>query len=121
MLPLTYRQSSTLDQYRVNRFLVRGVAPEDRGLAAITLEAAEYCQEQGRVVAALYGWVPMVMPFFIIAPFLSKAVDGHVDAIVFVLFILSGVVANVMLNPWVRPSRVARSVDASRRVLASTA
>lgn len=118
VLPPTYRKSSTLDQYRVNRLLVKGAAPDDRKLAAITLAAAEYCQSQSRVVAAAYGWMPMLTAFFIIAPFLQSAVDGHVGAIIFVLFVLSGVVANLMLNPWIRPRNMARSAEAARRVLA---
>jgi hypothetical protein len=118
VLPLAYRQLSTLDQYRVNRFLVRGVAPDDRELAATTLAAAEYCQSQSRVVAAVYRWVPMLAPFCIILPFLPSAFDGHVGATIFVLFILSGVVANLMLNPWTRPKNVARSLEASKRLIA---
>jgi hypothetical protein len=110
---------STLDQYRVNRFLVKGVAPDDQELAAITLAAAEYCQSPSRVVAAVYRWVPMLTPFCIVVPFLPSAVDGHVGAIIFALFILSGVVASLMLNPWTRPKNGAKSMEASRRVIAS--
>ena len=117
MLPLVYRQLSTVDQYRVNRFLVKGMAPRDQELAATTLAAAEYCQSQSPVIAAVYRWVPLLAPFGIILPFLSSAVDGHVGAIIFVLLILSGVVATLMLNPWTRPKNVARSAEATRRVL----
>jgi hypothetical protein len=119
VLPLRYRELSTLDQYRVNRFLVKGVAPDDQELAATTLAAAEYCQSQSRVIAAVYRWVPLLAPFGIVIPFLPNAVDGHVGAIIFVLFILSGVVATLMLNPWTRPKNVARSADTARGVLAS--
>jgi hypothetical protein len=93
------------------------MAPDDQELAAITLAAAEYCQSQSRVIAAVYRWVPMLAPFCIVISFLPRAVDGHVGAMIFVLFILSGVVATLMLNPWTRPKNVARSADAARRVL----
>jgi hypothetical protein len=50
---------------------------------------------------------------------LPGALDGQVETMIFVLFIALGVVGNLLLNPWTRPKNVARSMEASKRALAS--
>jgi hypothetical protein len=117
-VPPKFRKLSSFDQFRVCRFLTRGVAPNDPELAAITLDAAESYQTQSRALALLFRWLPMVLALSLIVFTLPAALDGKVEMVIFFLFIVLGVAANLMLNPWTRPKNVARSTEASRRVLA---
>lgn len=118
-MPAKYRQLPTLDQFRVQRFLTRGEAPNDPGLAAITLDAAESYQTKSRVLAALFRWVPMVLALLLAIPILPGALDGQIEKMILLLLIVLGVVGNLMLNPWTRPKNVAKSMEASKGVIAS--
>jgi hypothetical protein len=105
------------DQFRVFRFLTRGEAPAERKLAAITLDAAERYQTRSRVLSALFRWLPIALAFSLIVSSLSGALDGRVEMVVVLLFGALGLVGNLMLNPWTRPTNVARSLKASRGVV----
>lgn len=118
-MPPEFRELSSLDQFRVCRFLTRGEAPDEPGLAAITLDTAEYFQARSRVVAVVFRWSPFVLALSLIVSTLSGALDGQVEMMIFVLFVVLGVVGNLLLNPWTRPKNVVRSMEASKRVLAS--
>ena len=112
-----YRALSVSDQFRVFRFLTRGEAPSDRELAAVTLDAAERYQTRSRVLAALFRWLPIALALSLIVPSLPGALDGRVEMVIVLLFGALGLVGNLMLNPWTRPTNVARSLEASRRVV----
>jgi hypothetical protein len=81
-MPTKFQELPTLDQFRVQRFLTRGEAPDDPELAAITLDAAEHYQAQSRVLAALLRWVPMVLGLFLIVFTLPGALDGRVEMVI---------------------------------------
>lgn len=117
-VPPKFRELSSLDQFRVGRFLTRGEAPDDPELAAITLEAAGRYQTQSRVLAALFGWFPMVLALLLMVSTFPAALDGQVEMVIFFLFSVLGVVGNITLNPWTRPKNVAKSMEASRRIAA---
>lgn len=117
-MPSKFRELSSFDQFRVCRFLTRGEAPTDPELAGITLDAAEHYQTRSRAAAALFRWCPMVLALALFVLTLPGALDGQVEMVIFFLFIVLGVVGNIMLNPWTRPKNVARSVEASKRVVA---
>jgi hypothetical protein len=120
-VPPKFRELSSFDQFRVCRFLARGEAPDDPELAAITLDAAGHYQTRSRTMAALFRWLPMVLALSLIVPTLPGVLDGQAEMVVFFLFGVLGVVGNILLNPWTRPKNVDRSVEASKRVLASRA
>jgi hypothetical protein len=120
-MPPKFRELSSFDQFRVCRFLTRGETPDDPELAAITLNAGRRYQTRSRVLAVLLGWWPMVLAFFLIVWALPRALDGQVEMVILFLFIVLGVVGNIMLNPWTRPKNVAKSMEASRRVAARLA
>lgn len=120
-MPPKFRELSSFDQFRVFRFLTRGDAPDDPELAAITLDAAGRYQTQSHVLAALFRWWPMVLALLLIVPTLPGALDGQVMMVIFFLFIVLGVVGNIMLNPWTRPKSVAKSMEASKRIVAKNA
>lgn len=120
-VPPEIRELSSLEQFRVNRLLTRGEAPDDPELAAITLEAGRRYQTKSRALAALLGWFPVVLAFFLIVFTLPGALDGEVGMAILFLCVVLGVVGVIMLNPWTRPKNVARSMEASRRIVAQVA
>ncbi len=63
----------------------------------------------------------MVLALFLIVFALPGALDGQVEMVILFLFIVLGVVGNIMLNPWTRPKNVARSKEASRRIVVQMA
>ncbi len=116
-MPPKFQELSSLEQLRVCRFLTRGESPDDPELAAVTLEVGEHYQAQHPARAAVMRWWPIVGSLFFTVFTLPGALDGEVwKAILFVLIIL-GFVGNLMLNPSTRPKSVARSVEASRRLV----
>jgi hypothetical protein len=119
MMPTQFQQLSSHEQFRVYRLLTKGETASDPELAAITLETAGHFRSQNRVKARVFRWAPMVLALCLAIGALPDAVDGQVGVVFFLLFILLGVVANLMLNPWTRPKNVAKSMEASRRVVAS--
>ena len=117
-MPRKFRELSSIDQFRVCRFLTRGEAPDDPELATITLEEARRYQTESHVVTALFRWWPIALALALTVSTLPGALDGQVEMAIFFLFILLGVVGSLMLNPWTSPKNVARSAEASRRVVA---
>lgn len=115
-MPPKFRELSTVDQFRVCRFLTRGEAPDDPKLAAITLDAAGRYQTKSRALAALLGWWPMVLALFIFTFALPGALNGEVEMVILCLLVVLGGVGNIMANPWTRPKNVAKSMEASRRI-----
>jgi hypothetical protein len=88
-------------------------------MATVVVELAESYQRQSRIYAALMRW----MPVFIFVSFsciaIPAAVAGDAEvAILYPLIVLCGV-GHLMFNPATRPKNVARSLEASRRVVAS--
>jgi hypothetical protein len=119
MMQTQFQQLSTHEQFRVYRLLAKGETVSDPELAAITLETAGHFRSQNRVKARVFRWAPMVLALCLAIGALPGAVEGQVGGVLFLLFILLSVVANLMLNPWTRPKNVVKSMEASRRVVAS--
>ena len=117
-MPPQFRELSSLDQFRVCRFLARGEAPSDPKLAAVTLDAAERYQTRGHFLAALFRWWPMVLALVLVVIAVPGALNGRVEMVILLIFIVLGVMANLTLNPWTRPKNVIRSKEASRRIVA---
>lgn len=117
-MPPKFRELSSLDQFRVNRLLTRGEAPEDPELAAITLETGGHYQTKSRALAALLGWFPMVLALFLIVFTLPGALDGEIGMAILFLCVVLGIVGVTMFNPWTRPKNVVKSMEASRRIVA---
>jgi hypothetical protein len=119
-VPQKFRELSSIDQFRVCRFLTRGDAPDDPELAAVTLETADYLRSQSRVKAEVFRWTPIVLALILAVSAVPNAMEGQVGMLFFLLFLVICAVANLMLNPWTRPTSVVRSAEASRRILASS-
>lgn len=117
MMPTKFDQLSSYEQFRVFRFLTKGETANDPGLAAITLEAAEHFRSQSRAKAGIFRWAPIVMAVILVVAVLPDVIKGQVGMVFFLLFIALCAVANLMLNPWIRPKNVAKSAEASRQVI----
>lgn len=115
-----FRALSFVDRLRVSRCLVRGQAPADPQLATAAVELAEGYQRQSRAYAGLMRWAPMIMVVCFALLAISGAVEGNE------LRLLSsgmGVVWGVWIltfNPVARPKKTAQSLEASRRIAASS-
>jgi hypothetical protein len=120
-VPPKFRELPSRDQFRVCRLLTQGEAPDDPKLAAITLETGEHYQTKSRALAALLGWFSLVLAFLLVVFALPGALDGQVRMVILLLLVVLGVVGNIMLNPWTRPKNVVRSMEASRRIVATMA
>lgn len=116
-MPPKFRELSSIDQFRVCRFLTRGESPDDPELAAITLDVAKHYQTKSRALAALFRWLPAVLALSLLVSTFSGALDGQAEMVIFFLLAVFGVAGNIMLNPWSRPKNVARSMEASKRIV----
>jgi hypothetical protein len=116
-MPLTFQGLSSLEQLRVSRFLTKGQSPNDPELAAVTLEVGEHYQAQGAVRAKVMRWSPIVFSLFFAFFTLPGALDGEVWKVTLFVLIVVGFIGNLMLNPSTRPKNVAKSMEASRRVV----
>jgi hypothetical protein len=107
------------DRWRITRFLAKGEAPRDPRMAPVAVELAESIQSRGRAYASLIRWLPIVVVVVCGAAAIFFAVDGDTwSAILNALIVLVNI-AQLALNPMARPKSVARSLEASRRVIAS--
>lgn len=112
-----FRELSFADRWRVRRFVFRGEAPEDARMAAAAVELAENYQRQGYMRWLRWGTPVVVLGALFVA--ILDATDG--DLLGAILFALLAVVnlSHLALNPATRPKSVARSLEASRQVLAA--
>jgi len=106
------------DRWRARRHVYRGEAPADPRMAAAAIALAERYQRNNEMQALRWG-----------APFLAigglclaiwGAIEGDVLAVVIWGFTGLGWAGHLMLNPATRPKMVARSLQASRQVVASS-
>jgi hypothetical protein len=104
------------DKWRVRRFVYRGEAPEDPRMATAAVALAEYYQRQDHT--GLLRWGTGAMMVLMVPGAVYAAIGG--DALKAVLWGLIALVnaAHLMFNPATQPKSVARSLEASRRVIA---
>jgi hypothetical protein len=115
----TYQALSIGDKLRVSRFLARGEAPGDLRMAAAAVELAESYRYRGRVLAAWIRWQPLVMVVVFGAIAIPAAIAGNTGMTIISMLLVLGSVMHLMFNPAIRPKNVARSLEASRRVVMS--
>lgn len=116
----TFNALSYGDKVRVTRCLARGKAPAEPGLAVAAVELAECYRHQSRAYATFMRWTPVLTVLILSALTIPAAIAGDLSmAISFFLVVLAGV-AYIVLDPAARPSNVARSLEASRQVAATS-
>lgn len=104
------------DKWRVSRCVYRGEAPRDPRLAAAAIELAESYQRQRS--AGWLRWLALVVAVAATFAAVLTAVDGELlQAGVLALVALVNI-GHLALNPATRPKSVARSLEASRQLLA---
>ncbi|HEU5254156.1 MAG TPA: hypothetical protein VFU16_12625 [Solirubrobacterales bacterium] len=111
---------SYMDKWRVSRCLVRGEAPEDPAKAVAAVALAEKYQSQSHSYRGAILWLPLVLIVLASISTIFALIDGNeLRLLMNALIILLGGLQYVM-NPIVRPKNMARSLEASRRVAATT-
>jgi len=103
------------DKWRVRRSVYRGEAPDDPRMVAAAVALAEGYQRQGYMRAG--RWMAIVVVILMVPGAIYAAIDG--DTLRAVLWGLIALVnaAHLMFNPATQPKSVARSLEASRRII----
>lgn len=112
----TFKALSFRDKWRVRRLVYRGEAPDDPRMAAAAVALAEGYQRQGYM--RFMRWGTSLMVVLMVPASIYAAIEGDaLQAAVWGLLALVNA-AHLMFNPATRPKSVARSLEASRRVVA---
>lgn len=114
-----YDELSLGDKWRATRLLSQGEAPSDPAMARAVIELAEKYRSRRRVYGVLDRWWPIAAVIVFGAISIPAAIAGNVAMTIVVVLLLLGSVLHVMFNPALRPKNIARSLEASQRVLAS--
>jgi hypothetical protein len=108
-----FRALSYRDRWRVRLLLARGKAPTDPRLAAATVEIAEQYKGHGRIRRA-FLWLLIILT--LAAAILDLLSGDTVGAILYALLTLAWAL-HLRFNPAFRPKNVARSLEASQRIV----
>jgi hypothetical protein len=114
-----FRALSYREKWRVTRLVAKGKAPQDPEMAAAAVELAESYQRREGGTSTLFRW--MAILFVLTAGVLGvlAAVDGDALLIIAMALIVLTNIAHLAFNPAARPQNVARSLEASRQVMAA--
>jgi hypothetical protein len=88
-------------------------------LAVAAVELAEGYQRQGRAIAVVMRWHPVLAIVCFGYLSISAASRGEQWMLIFVPLLVLGSFAHLIFNPGTRPKNMARGLEASRRVVAS--
>lgn len=114
-----FRALSYRDMWRVTLCLRRGEAPGDSRLAPAAVDLAEGYRRRGRANRGLWSWYPLLTVLFLGYLSISAAVRGDEWVAVLWALAVSFTLAAFLLDPGRRPENVARSLEASMRMLPS--
>ncbi len=114
-----FRALSFGDKWRVIGYLRRGEAPQDSRIAAAVIEWAEGYQRQTPRYAAALRYLPSVVVVVcgLAAIFFAAEGEALVAAVNAIVALVN--FGHLMINPAIRPQKMARSLQASREILAS--
>ena len=115
-----YQALSFGDKLRAARFLSQGDAPSDPGMATAVVALGERYRAHGRAYAALIRWLPLCSVIVFGAIAIPEAIDGNIAMTIVTVLLVLGSIGHLALNPAVRPKNLARSLEASRRVVEQT-
>jgi hypothetical protein len=115
----TFRALSYGDKWRVNRSVAKGEAPQDPRMAAAAVELIESHQYKRRTSSNWRRWVVIIAAFVGGATAILSAIDGDLQLTICMAFVAVTNAGQLLVNPLVaRPRDLARSLEASRQVLA---
>jgi hypothetical protein len=115
----TFRALSYGEKWRVTRLLARGDAPDDPEMAAAAVELAERYQRREGGTSTLFRWMAILLVLAAAGLGVLAVVKGDVVLTIAMALLLLSNVAHLAWNPAARPENVARSLEASREVLAA--
>ena len=113
----TFKALSYSEKWRVNRLVTKGEAPHDPRMVAAAIEVAERCQRRGRGESTLHRFLAIALILIGVALAILAATDGDVLLMSAMALIALTNVGQLAFNPMLRPKNVARSMEASKRVL----
>lgn len=111
-----FKALSFADKWRVSRAIYRGEAPADPRMAAAAIELAESYQRQ-RNTKLLRWLIPVIVVGAGGVAILGAVTGDMLQAVVFGAMALVNL-GHLALNPASRPKSVARSLEASRQLVA---
>jgi hypothetical protein len=103
------------DKWRVRGFVYRGEAPEDPQMAAAVVALAERYESQ-RTLRLARGMAVAMMVLMVPATIYAIVSGQALEAALWGFFAL-GNAAHLRFNPATQPKNVARSLEASRRII----
>lgn len=112
----TYQALSYSEKWRVARLVSKGEAPHDLRMAAAAVELAERYQRKGRNESTLHRFLAIVLILVGVTLAILAAVDGDTLTMSAMALIALTNVGQLVFNPMLRPKKVARSLEASRRI-----
>jgi hypothetical protein len=114
-----YQALSRRDKWRVRRYLRRGEAPADGRMAAAAVELAERYQGMSRFDMWGMRWGPVIIFATVGMGVISNAADG--DRLGLIIWALLGLgnIGSLLFNSAPSPKNMARSLEASRQLVAS--
>jgi hypothetical protein len=115
----TFNAMPIRDKWRVRGFLARGEAPSEPHTATAAVELAESYSRQGRLSMAWMRWFPA---FFLVVIGLSaipRAIEGELAMAILYAVVVLVSIGHLIFAPVTRPKKMARSLEASRRVAGS--
>jgi hypothetical protein len=112
----TYQALSYGEKWRVTRLVARGEAPHDARMATAAVELAESYRRKGRN-PALHRFLAITLVLVGVGLAALAATDGKLLVMSSMALVALTNVGQLALNPMLRPKNVARSLEASRRVL----
>lgn len=111
-----FKALSFVDKWQVRRCLLRGEAPVDPRMATAAIELAESYQRRSQSNTEQTRWLKLVFAATALAVALLGAIHGDPLGVAAFGLIALVNVGDLALNPAMRPKRVARSLEASRRL-----
>lgn len=111
-----FKALSFSDRWRVRRFVFRGEAPDDPRMAAAAIELAERYQRRDHT--RLLGWGMASLLVCFSGLLIWAAIGGNTREIVISGAWILIAAVHLAFNPETRPKSVARSLEASRQIVA---
>ncbi|MDX6624397.1 MAG: hypothetical protein QOE75_2329 [Solirubrobacterales bacterium] len=112
-----FRALSYRDMWRVSLCLRRGEAPEDPRLAPAAVDLAEGYRRRGRTKRVLWSWYLLFTIVLFGYLSISAVTGGDQWKLILYALVVPVPIVGFVLDPGRRPKNVARSLEASRRML----
>lgn len=111
------RALSLGEGWRVARLVAKGEAPHEPEMAATAVELAERLQRKGRAESMLFRWLAFALIAIAVVLGIFAGIRGDVAVMISMGLVALTNVGHLAFNPATRPDNVARSLEASGRIV----